>query len=102
MGLDSTGDGGSGSVSMAPSSSMNVDPTPAMPHASTTPFPIPITITQHTKQIHEYDASVGKMTPLPMKLSVPSSNEELFGIYPIIEETREMQDLAVTTSDALQ
>ena len=44
------------------------------------------------------DTSMGKAAVLPIKTSLPSSDEEVFGSFLIVEEMQETQDLVVTIS----
>ena len=43
---------------------------------------------------------VGKASLLALKPNLPCSYEESFGPFPIVEETRDMRDPAVTINDA--
>ena len=109
LGVDSLGDGGSGNVSMAPE--MNVDAAPTIPAVST----VLVTIRELFKGGLESDASVGKANASMGKANpsvgkpdasvgkaagLPYLDEEVFGPCPMVEETQDTWDPAVTTSAA--
>ena len=101
VGIDTLGDGGNKNVSMAPE--MNVDPAPTILTVST----VLVTISELFKGGEECDASagkadssiekanpsmgktyasLGKAVVLPLKPSLPFSNEELCGPSLMAEE----------------
>ena len=102
VGGDSLGDGGSENVSMAPE--MNVDPTPMILVVSIVPVTISdlfkggeecdacvgkanSSVEKENPSVGKTDASLGKAVVLPLKRSLPFSDEQVCGHSLMAEET---------------
>ena len=98
LGLGMAGEAGIGNISAVSTGSMNMGSVPTTPHSSSVTFLTPSTITQlQHKRVRDLDVPVCKSTPLPIKLSELSTDEEFYEAYLILEEIQETPDPAATT-----